>query len=162
MQATSTAFTLFYNTNKARINAHIRSKKTGLDSAILEDLVQDAWVKMAALYKPDMPTPIALIARLVNNELYSYLKKLSTRNTQQIGESQYSILDADQYELKAETEAMEKALMQLPFEMYKPLYMYHYEGYKYEEIAENLQIPLGTVKHRIFAARERLKSIIKR
>lgn len=162
MQATETAFTAFYNANRLRINAHIRSKKTNLDSAVLKDLVQEAWIKMSCLYKPDMPTPIALITRLVNNELYSHLKRLSTRNTQAIGESQYSILDADQYELKAETEAMEKALMQLPFEIYKPLYMYHYEGYKYEEIAENLQIPLGTVKHRIFAARERLKSIIKR
>ena len=34
------------------------------------------------------------------------------------------------------------------------LYM---EGYKYEEIAEMLQIPLGTVKHRIFKARQQIR-----
>ena len=31
------------------------------------------------------------------------------------------------------------------------------EGYKYSEIAEKLQLPLGTVKSRIFFARKRLQ-----
>lgn len=34
-------------------------------------------------------------------------------------------------------------------------------GYKYEEIAEKMQLPLGTVKSRIFTARQRLKKILK-
>ncbi|MEL7021133.1 MAG: sigma factor-like helix-turn-helix DNA-binding protein, partial [Bacteroidota bacterium] len=36
----------------------------------------------------------------------------------------------------------------------------HYHGYKYQEIADNLQLPLGTVKSRIFFARKELKSLI--
>jgi RNA polymerase sigma-70 factor (ECF subfamily) len=32
----------------------------------------------------------------------------------------------------------------------------HYEGYKYEEIAEHFNIPLGTVKSRIFLARKKM------
>jgi RNA polymerase sigma-70 factor (ECF subfamily) len=32
----------------------------------------------------------------------------------------------------------------------------HYEGYKYDEIAESMDIPVGTVKSRIFQARKRL------
>ena len=153
-------FTAFYNANYTKINAHMRKKKSGLDPAVCEDLVQEAWVKMYKLYTPEMETPIALITRLVNNELYSHVKKLSVRNTQVIGESQYSILDKDPYEQAAEKESMEKALMQLPYEMYKPLYMFRYEGYKYEEIAEKLQIPLGTVKHRIHMAMNKLRIII--
>lgn len=34
----------------------------------------------------------------------------------------------------------------------------HYEGYKYKEIAEELDLPIGTVKSRIFAARKQLMS----
>jgi RNA polymerase sigma-70 factor (ECF subfamily) len=34
--------------------------------------------------------------------------------------------------------------------------MMHYNGYKYEEIAEILDIPLGTVKSRIFLARRKM------
>lgn len=37
----------------------------------------------------------------------------------------------------------------IPFQM-------HHEGYKYQEIADALKIPVGTVKSRIFIARKRL------
>lgn len=39
-------------------------------------------------------------------------------------------------------------------------FMMHYHGYKYQEIADHLQLPLGTVKSRIFFARKELKSVI--
>lgn len=39
---------------------------------------------------------------------------------------------------------------------YVDTFMMHYNGYKYEEIAEILGIPLGTVKSRIFLARKKL------
>ena len=39
---------------------------------------------------------------------------------------------------------------------YVEAFMMHYNGYKYEEIAEILDIPLGTVKSRIFLARKKM------
>jgi len=36
----------------------------------------------------------------------------------------------------------------------------HFEGFKYQEIADELQLPLGTVKSRIFFARKELKEKI--
>jgi RNA polymerase sigma-70 factor (ECF subfamily) len=41
----------------------------------------------------------------------------------------------------------------IPFRM-------HVEGFKYEEIAENLNLKLGTVKSRIFFARQKLMSVL--
>lgn len=41
-------------------------------------------------------------------------------------------------------------------------FMMHYEGYKYNEIADEFELPLGTVKSRIFFARKALKDMIKR
>jgi RNA polymerase sigma-70 factor (ECF subfamily) len=41
--------------------------------------------------------------------------------------------------------------LQLPFKM-------HASGYKYHEIAEHLNIPIGTVKNRIFHARKEIQS----
>lgn len=55
-------------------------------------------------------------------------------------------------EIESIVEALED-WMKIPF-------MMHYQGYKYEEIAENLDIPIGTVKSRIFFARKRLKKSI--
>lgn len=40
-------------------------------------------------------------------------------------------------------------------------FLLHFEGYKYQEIADELNLPLGTVKSRIFFARKELKSMIK-
>lgn len=37
----------------------------------------------------------------------------------------------------------------------------HVAGYKYEEIADKLQMPIGTVKSRIFTSRKKLKEILK-
>ena len=44
----------------------------------------------------------------------------------------------------------------------KKPFMMHYLGYKYQEIADDLNLPLGTVKSRIFFARKALKDQIKR
>ncbi|RZK13265.1 MAG: hypothetical protein EOO56_27555, partial [Hymenobacter sp.] len=39
-------------------------------------------------------------------------------------------------------------------------FMMYYIGYKYLEIAEKLQIPIGTVKNRIHIARKDLKAAL--
>lgn len=40
-------------------------------------------------------------------------------------------------------------------------FLMHLEGYKYDEIADTLDLPLGTVKSRIFLARKRLQASIR-
>jgi RNA polymerase sigma-70 factor (ECF subfamily) len=45
--------------------------------------------------------------------------------------------------------------MKIPFEM-------HFQGFKYQEIADELDLPLGTVKSRIFFARKVLKREIEK
>ncbi len=55
---------------------------------------------------------------------------------------------------------IEEALDKLPKEYYTPFTQY-FEGYKYHEIAENLKIPIGTVKTRIHVARKLLKTSLK-
>lgn len=39
-------------------------------------------------------------------------------------------------------------------------FLMHYYGYKYQEIAEQLDLPLGTIKSRIFFARQTLKEAV--
>ncbi len=46
-------------------------------------------------------------------------------------------------------------------ESIKEPFIMHYTGFKYQEIAEKLELPLGTVKSRIFFARKALKAKIK-
>jgi len=42
-------------------------------------------------------------------------------------------------------------------DVYKTPFLMHFKGYKYHEIANNLTIPIGTVKNRIHIARKILK-----
>jgi RNA polymerase sigma-70 factor (ECF subfamily) len=42
-------------------------------------------------------------------------------------------------------------------DVYKDPFMMHYRGFKYHELAEKLDIPIGTVKNRIHIARKILK-----
>ncbi len=46
-------------------------------------------------------------------------------------------------------------------EEHRTPFMMYYVGYKYLEIAEKLQIPIGTVKNRIHIARKELKQALK-
>lgn len=44
---------------------------------------------------------------------------------------------------------------------YRIPFTMHLAGYKYNEIADKMNLPLGTVKSRIFFARQRLQSMLK-
>lgn len=46
-------------------------------------------------------------------------------------------------------------------EEYRNAFNLHIAGYKYEEIAEKLSMPLGTVKARIFNTRKKLRELLK-
>jgi RNA polymerase sigma-70 factor (ECF subfamily) len=52
--------------------------------------------------------------------------------------------------------ALAKAMAELPEEFRVPLSLRVYEEYTYEQIAEALELPLGTVMSRLFRARERI------
>lgn len=54
-----------------------------------------------------------------------------------------------------------KAAIQKLSDEFRVPFMMHYEGFKYHEISEELNLPLGTVKSRIFFARKELKKELK-
>ncbi len=56
---------------------------------------------------------------------------------------------------------IQKAIQELP-EIFKNPFMLYFEGYRYNEIAELLNEPLGTIKSRIHFARKLLKEQISR
>lgn len=50
-----------------------------------------------------------------------------------------------------------KAAIENLDEAYKTPFIMHYKGFKYHEIADKLELPIGTVKNRIHIARKLLK-----
>ncbi len=55
---------------------------------------------------------------------------------------------------------MEEAVARLPEKYREPLVLRHASEMSYEEIADALELPLGTVKTRIFRAREALRDTL--
>jgi RNA polymerase sigma factor (sigma-70 family) len=55
---------------------------------------------------------------------------------------------------------IEKVVEELEDE-YRIPFMMHFNGFKYKEIADELSLPIGTVKSRIFLARKKLMEVLK-
>ncbi len=81
----------------------------------------------------------------------------STENLYFLNSGSVSISnDADRQIMMDE---LKKMIAQLDESIRIPFLMY-YHGYKYQEIADHLKLPLGTIKSRIFFARKELKAKI--
>lgn len=70
------------------------------------------------------------------------------------GPSPLQLVDREQ-----KADRLHEALQELPPMYREILVLYHFEHLKYSEIAESLDLPLGTVMNRIFRARRKLREI---
>ena len=82
----------------------------------------------------------------------------STENMHYINSST-SAIENSAYE-KFAMKDINKAIEKLD-DAYKVPFLMHFRGFKYHEIAANLDIPIGTVKNRIHIARKELKYKLK-
>ena len=82
----------------------------------------------------------------------------STANMHYINSSTSSIENSayEKFAMKDINKAIEKL-----DDAYKVPFLMHFRGFKYHEIAANLDIPIGTVKNRIHIARKELKYKLK-
>ncbi len=99
--------------------------------------------------------------RIAVNKCKDYLRKMKVRNIfipmrESEAEAIYST-----NEIKEEKEIVRKAISKLPDKLRIPLLLKDIEGFSYQEIAESVQCELGTVKSRIYRAREYLRKLLK-
>ena len=124
------------------------------------DVVQEAWSQIIAGLRKlnDVSRFPAWSYSIVSRRCYDLIRrKQSDRKNETINDEQISEGEADQG-LKMD---MEKALKQLPGEQRAALALFYIEGLKVSEIAIALEIPVGTVKTRLFHARNNLKAFFK-
>jgi RNA polymerase sigma factor (sigma-70 family) len=133
-----------------------------------DDLVQDTYVKAIRyyhLYQEGTNLKGWLYTIMKNTYINNYRSKKMRSRVVETTEDLISYhLVKSASSNRAEAEFMggdiNKALNNLSDE-YRIPFLKYFEGYKYYEIAEELQIPIGTVKTRIFVARKRLRSKLK-
>lgn len=146
------------------------------DPTTAEDLTQETFLKAyAAFHQFEPGTNIkAWLFRILQNTFISQYRK------EKRAPYQSSVDDLEEWELSAleassesvvpsaEMQALKSmpdtvivdALKQLPDEFRIPVYLADAEGFSYAEIAEILDIPMGTVMSRIHRARARLRTLL--
>jgi len=132
------------------------------------DLVQDTYLK-AITHKDkfvDYTNLKAWVFTIMKNTFINNYRRNIKENT--IKDSTQDLFYLNQPQEKgfispesayAEGE-IEKAINSLEDEFRIPFRM-HLEGYKYKEIADELELKIGTVKSRIFFTRQKLKQMLK-
>lgn len=142
-------------------------KLTG-DSADAEDLYQDTAMRIIAnadKYQANTNFKAWAVTIMRNVFINNYRKKVrrgvildQTSNNYYINSGRHDINNDGEGNV-AYGELL-KMVNRLGEEFRVPFWM-AYQGYKYDEIADKLEVPLGTVKSRIFFARKKLQRMYK-
>lgn len=134
------------------------------DEEEANDLMQDTAYKAFKyrnMYKPHTNLRAWLMTIMRNTFINNYRQRKRRRTLQDSTANQYWINAGNgQAYNTGESEVTMKELMGMVERLddwLKVPFLMHYQGFKYEEIAQELEIPLGTVKSRIFFARRKLQ-----
>jgi len=133
-----------------------------------EDMAQEIFIKFyLALDRFDASKPVApFLFRIAHNHCLDILKKKNIRTIsfEKDAEDRQEIQikderpNAEDLMQKAELQnAVNDAMAAIPVLYRSPLIMWHVEGSPYEEIAEILELPIGTIKAQIHRGRKMLQ-----
>jgi len=100
--------------------------------------------------------------RITINKCKDHLRKVKIRSIfSPIKDSEEELGYLPNHENSDIANIVQEAISRLPDKLRIPLVLKDMEGLSYQEIAESVQCEIGTVKSRIFRAREGLRNILK-
>ncbi|MFD0619856.1 MULTISPECIES: RNA polymerase sigma factor SigY [Paenibacillus] len=133
--------------------------KVTMNPSLAEDLVQETMLKCIekiSYYNGSSKFSswmITIATRL-------YIDMMRKRKVEQRWQEQEQALRGVQWHMQQHQEAWTDAidaLSRLRYDMRLPILLKHYYGYAYDEIAEMMDIPQGTVKSRIYNGLQQLR-----
>ncbi len=129
------------------------------DQEVAKDLAQDCWVAVAKDIRKLRVTASfgSWILRMANNKSVDWLRKQKGRESTSDDPPDDGATATDREELLSQ---MERAIAGLPTDQKLILRLHYLEGMGLREMAGIMGIPHGTVKSRLFRARENLKQLI--
>lgn len=144
------AFETFYRQQGPRVGNFIRLYVGSPQTA--EDITQETFMQLWRSpngFRPDRGTLKAYVFGIARKRAAGWWRK-----------QRPAAHELPEARSGSETAALlEDALAQLEPDERGLLWLREVEGYSYDELAEILGIPLGTVKSRLFAAREKLRGL---
>lgn len=149
------AFDDFYRQNAPRLEVFLRHLVGNRQAA--EDIMQETFTQLWCRPNGFQPE---------RGSLRAYLYGIGRRRASEWWRIQGSPGTSTEDEMSPcrteTTSSVNEAFRQLPEEQRILLWLREVEGHSYVELAENLEIPLGTVRSRLFAAREALRRVWQR
>lgn len=136
------------------------------DRQAAEDLVQDSFIKIwrsAKSYRAERGSVRTWILSITHNRGIDHIRSTASRRRTQ-DRVEMTAETTQQSEAFSETwrnsqrSQVQQALKTLPDEQLKILELAYFSGYTHAEIAEMLDLPLGTVKGRMRLGMKKIKS----
>lgn len=151
-QGDAHAFDAFYRDNASRLLEFLRHVVG--NRQVAEDLMQETFTQIWRRpngFSPERGTLRAYLYGIGRKRAAEWWRTQGTRHV--------TVAD-DAAACATETvSAVKEAFEQLPEEQRALLWLREVEGQSYAELAEILEIPIGTVRSRLFGAREALRAI---
>jgi RNA polymerase sigma-70 factor (ECF subfamily) len=138
------------------------------DDSKAKDLVQEAAFKAyknLARFKPGTNFKAWISTILRNTFINNYRRKKVRNITSEPVSTIMHKVDSEHYTdnegvVNVETQELYSIIQDLKPKYRQPFIM-QYKGYEYSEIAEKMDIPVGTVKSRLFVARKKLQAAVR-
>jgi len=131
------------------------------DRSLADDVVQETMIRAWrwAPIEPDGEIPRAWLSRVARNAAIGILRRRREElyGSDAIPEKESSVTPARTVEGRAALDQLRGALTALDEADRALIVLREIEGLTYEEIAETMELPLSTVKTRLFRARQQLK-----
>jgi len=145
------------------------------DEDDIDDLVQETFIKV---YKalPNFQFNFnfsSWIYKIASNNCIDFIRRkklnfvyIDKNDENEDDEYKFDIKDPnftpeEQLQVKERSQLLKEAIKKLPKNYQQVIHLRHEEELDYQEIAERLNIPLGTVKIHLFRARKQLLDILK-
>lgn len=161
--------------DKYRFPLQMVVRKIVFDEKEVDDLVQEAFIKaFNSIHTFNFEFAFSTwLYKIATNNSIDYLRKrrlktysMDTPVKQKDGETQQEYADnvptVEKEMIAGErSEQIAKAIEELPEKYRRVILMRHQDEMSYEDISEELELPLGTVKARIFRGRELLNKSLR-
>ena len=145
--------------------------KLTLNRSNADDLFQETWIKVGKsldkvelsyfrqwlfrvcinmykdIYRKEKRRSEIIFDNYKNNEIKDYV----------LENTNYSLSAEEEYEHKREYQILVERINELPHKLKIPMVLYYFQQMRYTEMARILQVPEGTIKSRLNAAKKKLR-----
>ena len=155
------AFRLFYDRHAPQVLAYVRSLGRSRDAS--EDVVQEVFLavwRKAGTYRPERGDVAGWLYTMTRNKVVDLWRKLPTGSDQSSEETLAALSERPEAESRVVSISLRKAMADLKAEQRQALELAYFGGLTYEETAERLKLPVGTLKSRIRAGLALMRGVL--